>query len=333
MEQYQQLVQSVLENGNYKPNRTRSATISGFSHTHTYDLTNFPLLTTKDMSGFRLNSMLHEIEWYLSGEEHIRNLREETKIWDAWANDDGELDTAYGRFWRRYPIPDSDSQLPGESWPDGSERWVTHEPESGTHVLDQIGYVLHCLKNKPHTRRMVITAWHPANATVSTLPPCHFTYVLNVQGETLNCHLTQRSGDIALGVPFNIATYALLTKLFAKEVGLTPGTFSHSIVDAHIYCGQTEEQGAWYGENLDELQEKLRSGVPNEDIIEWIESNSPNPDDDEDHVVGLLKQCTREPFDSPTLNLECDSVEEFTADSVSVENYEAHDGIYFGVAE
>lgn len=330
MDQYQQLVLDVLSNGNYKPNRTRSDTISSFSHTNKYDLSTFPLLTTKDMSGFRLNSMLHEIEWYLSGEEHIRTLREETGIWDEWANEDGELDTAYGRFWRRYPITDDD--LPGESWADEDTPWVEYEPENDTQVLDQIAYVKHCLQNKPNTRRMVITAWHPANATVSTLPPCHFTYVLNVQGDKLNCHLTQRSGDIALGVPFNIATYALLTKLFAKSTDLKPGTLSHTIVDGHVYCGQHEEQGQWYGENLSELQERLET-EPVQETIEWIKSESPNPDDDEDHVVGLLKQCSRIPYPSPTVEIDCESIDDFSADCVTVQNYESHDGIYFGVTE
>lgn len=332
MEQYQQLVQDVLVDGNYKPNRTRSDTISSFSHTATYDLSTFPLLTTKDMSGFRLNSMLHEIEWYLSGEEHIRTLREETGIWDEWADEDGNLDTAYGRFWRRYPLPEAKQQLPGESWADEDVPWVSYEQETDTHVIDQIEYVKHCLQNKPNTRRMVITAWHPANATVSTLPPCHFTYVLNVQGNTLNCHLTQRSGDIALGVPFNIATYALLTKLFTKGTDLKPGTFSHTIVDAHVYCGQHEEQGQWYGENIDELQERLTAD-PLSDTISWINNESPNPDDDEDHVVGLLEQCTRDPYDPPSVSLDCNSITDFSADCVSVEKYESHDGIYFGVTE
>ena len=125
MQQYLDLVDAVLSEGTHKPNRTGVDTISSFSEHYEVDLQEgFPLLTTKKMDGYRWNSMLHEVAWYLSGQEHVRELREETKIWDAWADDGGRLDTSYGRFWRRYPVPDDDAQLEGESWPDEGHRWV-----------------------------------------------------------------------------------------------------------------------------------------------------------------------------------------------------------------
>ena len=181
----------------------------------------FPLLTTKKVN-FR--SMLYEVLWYLSGEDHIRNLRQHTKIWDAWADEQGNLDTAYGRYWRRFPS----AQL---------------NPATGDYEvieIDQIGKVVELLKNDPNSRRMVVTAWEPGNAFGSKLPPCHYSFVFNVQAQTLNCHLTQRSGDIAIGIPFNLAAYSLLTQILAQEAGLDVGYFSHTIVDAHIYVNHID---------------------------------------------------------------------------------------------
>jgi thymidylate synthase len=174
------------------------------------------LLTTKRVN-FR--AMLYEVLWYLSGEDHIRNLRQHTKIWDAWADEKGNLDTAYGRYWRRFP----------------SARWNRERGAYEVEEIDQIGRVIELLKTDPSSRRMVVTAWEPGNALQSKLPPCHYTFAFNVQEGRLNCHLTQRSGDIALGVPFNLAAYALLTQILAQETNHQLGFFSHTIVDAHIY--------------------------------------------------------------------------------------------------
>jgi thymidylate synthase len=168
--------------------------------------------------------MLYEVLWYLSGEDHIRNLRQHTKIWDAWADENGNLDTAYGRYWRRFPS----AQI---------------NPETGKYEvveIDQIGKVIELLKTQPDSRRMVVTAWDPGNAHSSKLPPCHYTFAFNVQGNRLNCHLTQRSGDIALGIPFNLACYSLLTQILSQETGFEPGLFSHTIIDAHIYVNHIE---------------------------------------------------------------------------------------------
>lgn len=234
MQQYLDLVKYVLENGERKVNRTGVATISSFACFYKVDLSEgYPLLTTKKVY---FNSMLREVFWYLSGEEHIRNLRKNTKIWDAWADSEGRLETAYGRFWRRYPVPEKG--LDGENW---GNRWVSRDGETGEKVFDQIKYIvdsLHDLKKNPESpalRRLVVTAWHPGNAAESLLPPCHYSFCFNVTGGKLNCHLTQRSADIALGVPFNLACYSLLTMMLAKETGFIPGEFAHTLVDAHIY--------------------------------------------------------------------------------------------------
>ena len=338
MEQYLDLVDAVLSDGAYKPNRTGVDTISRFSHHYEIDLgAGYPLLTTKRMDGFRWNSMLHEVAWYLSGDEHIRDLREETKIWDAWADAEGRLDTAYGRFWRRFPVPEPSARLDGESWPDADHRWVTAEAD-GRHTFDQLQYVTDTLAEDPTSRRMVVNAWHPANAADSTLPPCHYTYVLSVQGDSLNCHLTQRSGDVALGIPFNIAAYSLLTTIIAQQTDYTPGVFGHSIVDAHVYCG-TDDRGAWYADHLDELQSRMAAVTDRAEYAEvaaWIEMEAPEePATDEgfDHVPGLLTQLTRKPLPRPTLEVEPVTIDEFAPEHVTLNGYESHDGLYFAVAE
>lgn len=222
MREYLDLVQRVLDRGVRKKNRTGVDTISSFAEHYTVDLSaGFPLLTTKRVN---FKAMLHEVLWYLSGEDHIRNLQKHTKIWDAWADEQGNLDTAYGRYWRRFP----------------SARF---NPATGTYdvvEVDQIARVLELLKTDPMSRRMVVTAWEPGNALDSKLPPCHFTFVFNVQGKKLSCHLTQRSGDIAIGIPFNLAAYSLLTQILAREADLEPGRFSHTIVDAHIYVNHID---------------------------------------------------------------------------------------------
>ena len=222
MKEYLDLVDRVLSKGTRKPNRTGVDTISTFAEHLTVDLNaGFPLLTTTKMN---FKALLHEVLWYLSGEDHIRNLRKHTKIWDAWADEDGNLETAYGRYWRRFPS----AQI---------------NPATGAYEvkeIDQIAEVLRILQTNPNSRRMVISAWEPGNALFSKLPPCHYTFAFNVQDGRLNCHLTQRSGDIALGIPFNIAAYSLLTQAIAQQAGLPVGYFSHTIIDAHIYVNHVD---------------------------------------------------------------------------------------------
>ena len=234
MKQYIDLVNHVLENGVYQPNRTGVGTISVFGYFYKANLQDgFPLLTTKKI---QTASLIHELFWYLSGAADVVELTKKTRIWDAWSDEDGKLETAYGRFWRRFPVPKEGA--PGEKWGD---KWTTTDRETGEKVFDQIEFVLDTLKEiktNPTTRnlrRMVVSAWHPGNAAESKLPPCHYTFCFSVKAGKLNCHLTQRSGDIALGIPFNLACYALLTHMLAKEAGYEVGEFAHTIVDAHIY--------------------------------------------------------------------------------------------------
>ncbi|MDP2807556.1 MAG: thymidylate synthase [bacterium] len=239
MREYLDLVKYVLDNGTAQKNRTGVDTLSCFACSYQVDLQKgFPLLTTKKVN---FDAMLHELFWYLSGQAHIRELREKTSIWDAWADGEGRLETAYGRFWRRFPVPSKAAE--GEKW---GSRWVTQDPETGDKTFDQIRYITDILKEikqnpaTPNRRRMVVTAWHPGNAAESRLPPCHYTFCFNVIGDSLNCHLTQRSGDIALGIPFNLACYSLLTMMLAQETGFKPGRFAHTIIDAHIYANHIE---------------------------------------------------------------------------------------------
>ncbi len=336
MQQYLALVEQVLGEGTHKPNRTGVDTVAAFSQHYEIDLAEgFPLLTTKDLSGYRWNSLVHEFLWYLSGEEHIRSLREETSIWDAWADEAGRLDTAYGRFWRRYPIPESGVE--GETWADSDHDWVNAADDPAP-TFDQIQYVLDQLRENPQSRRIVVNAWHPANAAVSTLPPCHYTFVFNVQGDRLNLHLTQRSGDVALGVPFNIAAYALLLEAVAGRTGFDPGSFAHTVVDAHVYCGKAE-RGGWYAENLDRVQSRL-AGVDRRheyrELADWIARSAPDePADQEghDHVPGLLRQLSREPRERPRIEIADKPLDELTFDDIQLHGYDPAPGISFAVAE
>ncbi len=336
MQPYLDTVERTLSGGTHKPNRTGVDTISAFSESYEFDLAEgFPLLTTKDLSGFRWNSLIHEFLWYLSGEEHVRSLREETSIWDAWADEEGRLDTAYGRFWRRFPVPEDG--LEGETWPDDSHRWVNEDDEAGP-TFDQFQYVLDTLRESPNSRRIVVNAWHPANAAVSTLPPCHYTFVFNVQGDRLNLHLTQRSGDLALGIPFNIAAYSLLLRVVAQRTGFEPGTFAHSVVDTHVYCG-TEARGSWYGENLAEVQSRVADVDDRAEfaaVADWIESTAPaeaEGDEKADHVPGLLRQLTRDPRERPEIEITDVPIDELTFDDIELHGYDPAPGIEFAVAE
>ena len=278
MKQYLDLVKLVLENGVRKTSRTGVDTLSYFGAFYRVDLAEgFPLLTTKKMEW---KSLLHEVLWYLSGENHIRNLREKTKIWNAWADEDGNLDTAYGYYWRKFPSAQKDE----------NGKWVVRE-------VDQIKYVIDEIKRNPNSRRLVVTAWEPGNATTSKLPPCHYTFTFNVSAGKLNCHLTQRSGDIALGIPFNLAAYSLLTQIIAQETRLGLGYFAHTIVDAHVYYAE--------------------KGSPMEKF---------------DHSEGLREQLKREPLPLPKLIIAKKPIDELEFDDFELKDYNYHDKIKFEVA-
>lgn len=234
MKVYLDLVRNVLENGVRKENRTGTDTLSGFAETYRVDLSKgFPLLTTKKVF-FR--SVILELLWYLRGEDHIRWLRDENDchIWDAWADEEGHVGPIYPVLWRRFPGLETKS---GESW----QRKNNHtEGDWGYKEYDQVQRAIDLLKTNPNSRRIVVSAWHPGLLHEMALPPCHLMYIFHVSNGSLNCHLTQRSGDIALGIPFNLACYSALTMAIAQEVGLKPGIFAHTIVDAHIYVNHIE---------------------------------------------------------------------------------------------
>ncbi len=278
MKEYHDLVRLVMEEGVRKPSRTGIDTISYFGAFYKVDISKgFPLLTTKKM---QWKSLLYEVLWYLSGENHIRNLKHHTKIWDAWADENGDLDTAYGYYWRHFPSAEKDA----------NGNWKVRE-------VDQIRYVIDEIKNKPYSRRLVVSAWEPGNATTSKLPPCHYTYAFNVTGDKLNCHLTQRSGDIALGIPFNLAAYSLLTMIIANETGLKPGVFAHTIVDAHIYVAD--------------------KGSPMERY---------------DHLEGLKLQLTRDFLPLPEVRIADKPIDELKFEDFELINYRHHPTIKFEVA-
>jgi thymidylate synthase len=209
-------------------------------------------------------------------------------------------------------------------------------------TFDQLAYVLDTLRENPQSRRIVVNAWHPANATVSTLPPCHYTFVFNVQGDRLNLHLTQRSGDLALGIPFNIAAYSILLTAVAQRTGFEPGMFAHSVVDAHVYCG-TGERGDWYGDGDGDAREPLRDGLADADsreeyerLADWVEETAPpeaDGDERKDHVPGLLRQLGREPRAKPTLRVADKPLDELAFDDIELLDYDPAPGIEFAVAE
>lgn len=234
MKQYLDLVQDVLEHGVKKENRTGTPTLSCFAEHYKVNLQDgFPLLTTKKVF-FR--SVILELLWYLRGEDHIRWLRDDNNchIWDAWADDDGYVGPIYPTLWRRFPSLKSSegSRYPGK---ESGKNLEWHYDE-----YDQVQRAIDMLKTNPNSRRIVVSAWHPGLLDEMRLPPCHVMYIFNVADGRLNCHLTQRSGDIALGIPFNLACYSALTIAIAGETNLMPGTFSHTIVDAHIYENHIE---------------------------------------------------------------------------------------------
>jgi len=219
MQEYLNLVKHVIENGIEKENRTGTNTLMSFGYHYKVNLQNgFPLLTTKKVF---FNSVVHELLWYLSGETHIRNLRKKTKIWDAWTSEEKNwhIGKMYGYQWVNWEKFSKD--------PEKNEYTVEY--------INQIQNVINLIKTNPTSRRMVVTAWNPSVLDEIALPSCHAFFIFSVTNGKLNCHLTQRSGDIALGIPFNLACYATLTQMIAQDAGLELGEFSHYINDAHIY--------------------------------------------------------------------------------------------------
>ena len=215
MKQYHELMQHVLQNGTQKHDRTGTGTISVFGYQMRFNLLDgFPIVTTKKV---HLRSIIHELIWFLKGETNISYLKENgVSIWDEWADQNGELGPVYGSQWRSWPKPD------------------------GGHI-DQISQVIDQIKKNPDSRRLIVSAWNVAQIEHMALPPCHSFFQFYVADGKLSCQLYQRSADIFLGVPFNIASYALLTLMVAQVCGLQAGDFVHTLGDAHLYNNHLDQ--------------------------------------------------------------------------------------------
>ena len=215
MKIYLDLLRHVLEHGTRKQDRTGTGTLSVFGHQMRFDLAEgFPLLTTKKV---HLRSIIHELLWFLQGSTNVAYLREnKVTIWDEWADADGELGPVYGYQWRSWPAPD------------------------GRHI-DQIAEVIAQIRGNPASRRLVVSAWNVADIPRMALAPCHAFFQFYVADGRLSCQMYQRSADIFLGVPFNIASYALLTLMVAQVTGLKPGEFVHTLGDAHLYLNHLDQ--------------------------------------------------------------------------------------------
>jgi len=215
MQQYLDLMRHVLENGTRKEDRTGTGTLSVFGYQMRFDLRQgFPLLTTKKL---HLRSIIHELLWFLKGETNVKYLHDNNvTIWDEWAREDGELGPIYGYQWRSWPTSD------------------------GKHI-DQIQQVIDQIQNNPDSRRIIVSAWNVGEIDKMALPPCHAFFQFYVADGHLSCQLYQRSADIFLGVPFNIASYALLLMMMAQVTGLKPGDFVHTLGDAHLYSNHLEQ--------------------------------------------------------------------------------------------
>ena len=215
MRQYLDLMQRVLTEGVEKRDRTGTGTRSIFGHQMRFDLARgFPLLTTKKL---HLKSIIYELLWFLRGDTNVKYLNDHgVTIWNEWADANGDLGPVYGRQWRSWPAPDG-------------------------RVIDQMAEVVAEIRRNPSSRRLIVTAWNPAENDLMALSPCHCLFQFNVADGALSCQLYQRSADVFLGVPFNIASYALLTLMVAQVSGLSPGAFVHSFGDAHLYLNHLEQ--------------------------------------------------------------------------------------------
>ena len=209
MKQYLDLLQRIMDEGTVKHDRTGVGTKSVFGHQMRFDLSEgFPLLTTKKV---HLKSIIYELLWFIAGDTNIKYLKDHgVTIWDEWADENGDLGPVYGHQWRSWPAPDGRS-------------------------IDQLAQVVETIRRNPDSRRMLVTAWNPAEVEKMALPPCHCLFQFYVADGKLSCQLYQRSADTFLGVPFNIASYALLTLMIAQVTGLQPGEFIHTTGDTHIY--------------------------------------------------------------------------------------------------
>ncbi len=262
MKQYHDLMARVMDEGVDRSDRTGTGTRGVFGHQMRFNLADgFPMLTTKKL---HLKSIVHELIWFLAGDTNIKYLQDNgVKIWDAWADENGELGPVYGKQWRKWETPDG-------------------------RVIDQMSNVIEAIKTNPYSRRHIVTAWNPAEVDHMALPPCHCLFQFHVANGKLSCQLYQRSADVFLGVPFNIASYALLTHMVADACKLEAGDFVHSFGDVHIYANHFEQVKLQLTRKPRPLPTlSLRSGVKSlydynfDDII--ITGYKPHP-----HIAGKV---------------------------------------------
>jgi len=236
MQQYLDLMERILREGHHKSDRTGTGTLSVFGHQMRFDLADgFPVVTTKKI---HMRSVIVELLWFLQGSTNVRWLQQRgVSIWDEWADPDGELGPVYGHQWRSWPAPD------------------------GRHI-DQIARVVESIRTNPDSRRHIVSAWNVAEVDDMALPPCHTLFQFYVADGRLSCQLYQRSADVFLGVPFNIASYALLTMMVAKVTGLAPGEFVHTLGDAHLYSNHLEQARLQLGRTPRPLPEmRIADGI------------------------------------------------------------------------
>ncbi|MBV2245875.1 MAG: thymidylate synthase [Lentimicrobium sp.] len=242
MIQYHNLLKQVMQHGVRKDDRTGTGTLSIFGHQMRFNLADgFPALTTKKL---HLRSIIHELLWFLKGDTNVKYLHDnKVSIWDEWADENGDLGPVYGHQWRSWTAADG-------------------------RTIDQIARVAEMIKNNPDSRRLMVTAWNPGEIDKMALPPCHVLFQFYVANGKLSCQLYQRSADIFLGVPFNIASYALLTLMMAQVTGLKPGEFIHTFGDAHIYLNHTEQVALQLSRNFRPLP-RMKINPEVKDIFEF----------------------------------------------------------------
>jgi len=262
MKQYLDLMQHVLDNGTQKHDRTGTGTISVFGYQMRFNLQEgFPMVTTKKL---HLKSIIHELIWFLSGNTNIKYLKDNgVKIWDEWADENGNLGPVYGSQWRSWPKPNGEK-------------------------IDQITQIINTIKNNPDSRRIIVSAWNVAEVENMALPPCHAFFQFYVADGKLSCQLYQRSADIFLGVPFNIASYALLTMMVAQVCGLEYGDFIHTLGDAHLYNNHIEQANLQLSRDTRPLP-KMHINPNVKDIFDFkfedftLENYDPHP-----HIKGAV---------------------------------------------
>lgn len=262
MRQYLELLKDIKDNGVERSDRTGTGTRAVFGRQLRFDLaTGFPMLTTKKL---HLKSIIYELLWFLKGDTNVRYLQENgVRIWDEWADESGDLGPVYGKQWRSWAAPDG-------------------------RVIDQIEWLLNEIRTNPNSRRLIVSAWNPADVNDMALPPCHCLFQFSVMEGKLSCQLYQRSADVFLGVPFNIASYALLTLMLARATGLAPGEFVHTFGDAHLYLNHLEQADLQLSRDPRPLP-KMTLNPDKTDLFGWeFEDFTLSEYDPHPHIKGLV---------------------------------------------